>query len=99
MSLGYRVVQWSRHKRVYDLCVSAVTNICANQGGPLGEGKVVDGCITCPWHGWQYRPQDGRSPPPFTEKIVTYQVRIVAGRVEVDPTPLAPGTAVEPANG
>jgi len=45
------------------------------------------------------RPQDGGSPPPFTEKIVTYQVRIVAGRVEVDPTPLAPGTAVEPANG
>jgi len=39
--------------------VSAVTNICAHQGGPLGEGKVVDGCITCPWHGWQYRPQDG----------------------------------------
>ena len=27
--------------------------------GPLGEGKIVDGCITCPWHGFQYRPQDG----------------------------------------
>ena len=77
--------------------VSAVTNVCAHQGGPLGEGKVVDGCITCPWHGWQYKPRDGQSPPPFTEKIATYKVRIIAGRVEVDPNPLAPGTDVEPA--
>lgn len=77
--------------------VSAVTNVCAHQGGPLGEGKIIDGCITCPWHGWQYRPGDGCSPPPFKEKIATYQVRIVKGLVYVNPQPLPPGTAVEPA--
>lgn len=77
--------------------ISAVTNVCAHQGGPLGEGKVIDGCITCPWHGWQYRPQDGRSPPPFEEKIATYQVRIVSGRVQVNPNPLPPGTPTAPA--
>lgn len=77
--------------------ISAVTNVCAHQGGPLGEGKVIDGCITCPWHGWQYRPHDGCSPPPFEEKIATYQVRIVKGRVQVNPKPLAPGTPTTPA--
>lgn len=77
--------------------ISAVTNVCAHQGGPLGEGKVIDGCITCPWHGWQYRPHDGCSPPPFQEKIATYQVRIVKGRVEVNTEPLAPGTPTPPA--
>jgi len=77
--------------------VSAVTNLCAHQGGPLGEGKVIDGCITCPWHGWQYHPHDGCSPPPFTEKIATYQVRIVAGRVQVNPAALPPGTPTTPA--
>jgi len=77
--------------------ISAVTNLCAHQGGPLGEGKVIDGCITCPWHGWQYRPQDGRSPPPFQEKIATYQVRVVGGRVQVNATPLPAGTPTEPA--
>ncbi len=76
---------------------SAVTNVCRHQGGPLGEGKIIDGCITCPWHGWQYRPGDGCSPPPFTEKLATYQVRVVAGRVHVNPTPLPPGTPVPPA--
>jgi DMSO/TMAO reductase YedYZ heme-binding membrane subunit/nitrite reductase/ring-hydroxylating ferredoxin subunit len=72
--------------------VSAVTNVCAHQGGPLGEGKIIDGCITCPWHGWQYRPEDGRSPPPFTERIATHRVRIVGGRVQVSAKALPPGT-------
>lgn len=77
--------------------VSAITNVCAHQGGPLGEGKVIDGCVTCPWHGWTYRPADGCAPPPFVEKISTHPVRITRGRVEVRVEGLAPGTPVEPA--
>lgn len=64
---------------------SAVANRCAHQHGPLAEGKVIDGCITCPWHGYQYVPETGCSPPPFTEKVDTYAVRIVKGRVLVNP--------------
>ncbi|MGK2861131.1 MAG: Rieske 2Fe-2S domain-containing protein, partial [Chitinophagaceae bacterium] len=30
----------------------AIHNVCKHQGGPLGEGKILDGCITCPWHGY-----------------------------------------------
>lgn len=81
----------------YDGKISAVTNACRHQNGPLGEGRVIDGCITCPWHGWQYRPEDGVSPPPFTEKISTYNVRIEEGRVMLDPKPNAPGARAEPA--
>ncbi len=77
--------------------VSAVHGVCAHQGGPLSEARVIDGCLTCPWHGWQYRPGDGCSPPPFQEKLPTYRVRTKDGRVLVDPRPLAPGTAVPPA--
>jgi len=75
---------------------SAVSNVCAHQGGPLGEGKVVGGCITCPWHGFQYLPHNGQSPPPFTEKIPTYEVRVRGNRVQVRLRPLPPGTPVEP---
>lgn len=78
-------------------CISALANTCAHQGGPLGEGRIIDGCVTCPWHGWQYRPADGQSPPPFTERIATYRVRVVRGRIEVDPAALPAGTPVEPA--
>ena len=72
--------------------IGALTNLCAHQNGPIGEGRIIDGCVTCPWHGYQYRLADGCAPPPFTEKLVTYRVRIHRGTVEVDPCPLAPGT-------
>lgn len=65
----------------------AVGNVCAHQGGPLGEGKIINGCITCPWHGYQYLPDSGASPPPFHEKVPTHEVRISAGRVLVNPAP------------
>jgi nitrite reductase/ring-hydroxylating ferredoxin subunit/DMSO/TMAO reductase YedYZ heme-binding membrane subunit len=72
--------------------IGALTNLCAHQNGPIGEGKIIDGCVTCPWHGYQYRLEDGCAPPPFTEKLVTYRVRLNQGTVEVDPRPLPPGT-------
>ena len=56
--------------------IGALTNLCAHQNGPLGEGRIIDGCVTCPWHGYQYRLADGCAPPPFTEKLATYRVRI-----------------------
>lgn len=76
--------------------LSAVTNLCAHQNGPLGEGRVIDGCITCPWHGYQYRLEDGCAPPPFTEKLATYRLRLDGRRVLLDPRPCPPGTRVEP---
>ncbi len=81
----------------YDGRVSAVSNVCAHQNGPLGEGRVVDGCITCPWHGFQYDPATGASPPPFHERVPTFKVRVADGGVFVHPVPNAPGVRVEPA--
>jgi nitrite reductase/ring-hydroxylating ferredoxin subunit/DMSO/TMAO reductase YedYZ heme-binding membrane subunit len=80
----------------YDGQISAVSNACRHQNGPLGEGRVIDGCITCPWHGYQYKPDTGASPPPFTERVPTFDVRVNAGRVLVHPVPHAAGTRVEP---
>jgi nitrite reductase/ring-hydroxylating ferredoxin subunit len=80
----------------HDGKLSCVSNVCRHQNGPLGEGKIVDGCITCPWHGYQYRPDSGTSPPPFNDKVATYNLRIANGRVLVDPKANPPGTRVEP---
>lgn len=72
--------------------IGALSNLCSHQNGPIGEGRIIDGCVTCPWHGWQYRLSDGRAPPPFTEQLATYPVRIRNGLVEVNPHALPPGT-------
>lgn len=65
----------------------AVSNVCAHQGGPLGEGRIIDGCITCPWHGYQYAPETGASPPPFTERIDRYEVRVEGATAYVAASP------------
>jgi nitrite reductase/ring-hydroxylating ferredoxin subunit/DMSO/TMAO reductase YedYZ heme-binding membrane subunit len=76
--------------------LSAVHNVCKHQNGPLGEGKIVDGCITCPWHGYQYEPANGCAPDPFTEKVATYYTRVIGNDVWLHPSPLPEGTFVEP---
>lgn len=81
----------------YDGKISAVSNVCQHQNGPLGEGKIIDGCITCPWHGYQYLPETGASPAPFTEKVPTFDTRVEAGRVLVCRRPNPAGTRAEPA--
>ena len=81
----------------YDGKVSAISNTCQHQNGPLGEGRIIDGCVTCPWHGYQYRPESGAAPPPFKEKIPTFQVKVVEGTVFVHPRPNPPGIYVQPA--
>jgi len=89
---GERVAVFRDGERVF-----ATSNLCQHQNGPLGEGCVKDGLITCPWHGYQYRPEDGRSPEPFHETVCTFTTRVEAGRVWLDPTPWPAGTPVEPA--
>ncbi|MFK8028641.1 MAG: ferric reductase-like transmembrane domain-containing protein [Gammaproteobacteria bacterium] len=76
--------------------ISAVSAVCQHQNGPLGEGCIIDGLITCPWHGYQYDPQTGASPAPFNEQVPTFNVKIDNGNVLIDPTPNPPG-ALTPA--
>ena len=80
----------------YDGKISALSNLCAHQNGPLGEGRMVFGCVTCPWHGYQYRPEDGCSPPPFTEKVPTFNLSIEDGHLFIDPRANPAGTYVQP---
>jgi sulfoxide reductase heme-binding subunit YedZ len=82
----------------YEGKLSAVHNVCKHQGGPLGEGKVIDGCITCPWHGYQYLPGNGQSPPPFTEKVATYELKLEGSTVYINPEAFEEGTEVKPVN-
>lgn len=39
--------------------VYALNNLCPHMQGPLGEGEVEEGVVTCPWHGWQFEVRTG----------------------------------------
>ncbi len=91
LASGERVAVFRHEGRL-----AALSNACAHQNGPLGEGRVIDGCVTCPWHGFQYRLEDGRSPAPFTEMVPTYRLALRDGVIWVDARPNPPGTPTEP---
>lgn len=88
VALGRERVAVFRHRGV----VSCVSNVCRHQMGPLGEGRIVDGCITCPWHGFQYDPITGCAPPPFEDRVETYDVVVHGDFVWVDSKPNPLGT-------
>ncbi len=87
---GKRFALFVRDGRLF-----ALSNVCRHQGGPIGEGRIVNGCITCPWHGFQYKAEDGCSPPPFDEVLETYPLRMVGTAVFLSTQALPPGTKSE----
>ena len=62
----------------------ALDGMCAHQGGPLAEGTVAAGCVTCPWHGWQYELATGIQTINRQPLQQTFPVREVDGHIEVD---------------
>ena len=64
--------------------VHALDSTCSHMGGPLEEGTISDGCVTCPWHGSTFRFADGTIVRgPATTPQPSYQTRIHDGRIEV----------------
>lgn len=76
--------------------IAAISNLCAHQNGPLGEGRIRNGCVVCPWHGYEYRLRDGCAPAPFTERVATYRLKLDGATLLLDPRPNPLGTPVEP---
>ena len=61
----------------------ALDGMCAHQGGPIAEGEVTGGCVTCPWHGWQYELATGIQTVNRKPLQQTFEVRERDGQVEI----------------
>ena len=59
-------------------------NTHVHRGGPLGEGQVADGAVTCPWHGWQYDLATGVARHRADVKVACHAVRIEGDAVMVE---------------
>ena len=68
--------------------ITAISHRCAHQNGPLGEGRIINGHVVCPWHGHEFHLTTGCAPAPFTDRVPVYPVRIEAGMIYVKPTPV-----------
>lgn len=67
--------------------VRCLDGLCPHEGGPMAEGDVVNGVVTCPWHGWAFRCDTGRSDDGNGCELRTYPVKVEDGRVFIAWTP------------
>ena len=47
-------------------------NRCPHQSGPLGEGHIENGCLICPWHGYEYHPLTGQPPEGYGDEAAVF---------------------------
>jgi len=70
----------------------AIAWYCSHAAFPLEGGTMTGGCITCPYHGAEFRLADGAvAAPPAFEPIRTYPVRVEDGAVAIGIPEREPG--------
>jgi ferredoxin-nitrite reductase len=63
--------------------VRCVDALCPHEAGPLIEGDLVDGVVSCPWHGWTFRTDNGCAADGNGCSLKTYATKIENGRILV----------------
>lgn len=67
-----------------DGSVTAIADRCTHRGGPLHEGTIADGCVTCPWHSSTFRLADGSIVTgPASRPQPALEVQVSGSRVAV----------------
>ncbi|MEQ8847964.1 Rieske (2Fe-2S) protein [Botrimarina sp.] len=69
----------------------AIDDLCPHQGASLGAGCVVDGAVSCPWHGWRFRLEDGKWADNPRLGVDTFPTRVVGEEVQVASSPRPSG--------
>lgn len=82
---GTMVVVNNRHVALFRLGdeFHAIDNLCLHRGGPLCEGPIVRGVVTCPWHGWSYEIATGTMVQDPRVGVSRHEVRIDGDAVSV----------------
>lgn len=63
--------------------VQAIDDMCPHMGASLAGGHVEDGIVTCPWHAWRFRLEDGAWADNPRIQIGCYPVRVEGDLVQV----------------
>jgi nitrite reductase/ring-hydroxylating ferredoxin subunit len=62
----------------------AIGAVCTHEGGPLPDGDLFQGIVTCPWHASEFELETGKVvTPPATEPEPVYEVRVEGNEIQV----------------
>jgi phenylpropionate dioxygenase-like ring-hydroxylating dioxygenase large terminal subunit len=90
--------------------LAALSNHCLHRGAALSLGKVFDGCLHCPFHGWAYAPNGevkkvplsapSKHAPAFTQSLPVREIGeliwLYTGQTAQPPEPQVPPSLVDP---
>jgi nitrite reductase (NADH) small subunit len=68
----------------------AIDDVCPHMGASLSGGYLENGIVTCPWHAWRFRLQDGAWADNTRIKIGCYPVRVVGDDIQIQVNQPAP---------
>ena len=83
------VIEVVHGRELYALCnvrgeIRALHGVCPHHGGPLGQGAMHDGMVSCPWHAWPFDSATGACGFNQDLRIPTYSVRVEGSDILVD---------------
>ena len=61
--------------------LGGLENRCPHKGGPLSEGIVHGGSVTCPLHNWVFDLATGEAQGADEGQVRTFAVEVVEGRI------------------
>ena len=62
----------------------AIAGRCLHAGGPLGDGKLQDGYVVCPWHHWMFHRLTGEGRPGYPVAVPRYNLKEENGNLFLD---------------
>ena len=65
----------------------AINDRCPHAGASLAGGPVENGIVTCPWHYWQFRLDDGTWVENPRVKTRSYDITIIADEIYLEAKP------------
>ena len=82
---GKMVVVAGRHVALFRLGDEffAIDNLCLHRAGPLCDGQIDNGVVTCPWHGWSYEIRTGTMVQDPRVGVSRHDVQIDGDQVSV----------------
>jgi nitrite reductase/ring-hydroxylating ferredoxin subunit len=85
---GRMVVVGGRHVALFRLDEGffAIDNLCLHQAGPLCDGDIENGVVTCPWHGWSYDIRTGILVQDGKVGVSRHNTRVVGDQIEIQLT-------------
>ena len=83
---GEQVALFNTGSRYY-----AIGNRCSHANGPLADGVIEDGAVTCPYHGSRFGLASGEPlSGPANRPLPTYEVRVQDGEIFLAPAAKSP---------